>query len=97
LTCESASYNLNGWPLRASVLLSASNPGAPPPALERMTPVVGHPGVYSAPGSEGGQPDTEMLARRVPGAWLVVSQAKLSQRLKLLEHLRVTSNTSVRH
>jgi hypothetical protein len=87
ISCASSSYNLNGWPLLAGVLLSASHPGASPPALEAMRPLTGHPGIFQAPGPEGADPEGAMLARRVKGAWLVTSRAKLRQRLRLLEHL----------
>lgn len=88
-TCVSASYELAGWPLRATVLLSASHPGARPPSLMAMKPLPGHPGVFSVPevGESVGS-ETEQYARRVPGAWLVVSRAKPAQRLALLERLR---------
>lgn len=86
LSCASTSYSLDGWPLLAGMLLSASHPGSPPPPLAAMEPLRGHPGLFKAPGSEG----EDLVARRVPGAWLVVSRAKLKQRLILLEHLRAT-------
>jgi hypothetical protein len=89
ITCASTSYNLAGWPLRATVLLSASHPGARPPSLMAMKPLPGHPGVFSVPGEEEPPgPETEQYARRVPGAWLLVSRAKPAQRLALLERLR---------
>jgi hypothetical protein len=85
LSCASTSYHLEGWSLLAGVLLSASHPGATPQLLPDMRPLLGHPGVFQAPGFEG-----EIDARRIPGAWLVVTRAKLKQRLVLLEHLRAT-------
>jgi hypothetical protein len=86
LSCGSTSYNLDGWPLLAGMLLNASHPGSAPPRLAAMRPLLGHPGIFEAPGSE----EEEMVARRVHGAWLVVARAKLKQRLSLLEHLRAT-------
>jgi hypothetical protein len=84
LSCASTSYNLNGWPLLAGMLLNASHPGSTPPPLYGMKPLQGHPGIFEAP---GGEQEEDMLARRVRGAWVVVSRAKLQQRLVLLEHL----------
>jgi hypothetical protein len=89
VTCASTSYTLAGWPLLASVLISASHAGAPPPPLPAMKPLPGHPGVFEAPGPDGSDEEDEMIARRIPGAWLVVSRAKSAQRLTLLERLRV--------
>ena len=85
LACASASYRLDDWPLLAGVLISASHPGVTPPALPAMQPLAGHLEVFQAPALGG-----EMVARRIPGAWLVVEGGKLEQRLKLLEHLRAT-------
>jgi hypothetical protein len=89
ITCASTSYELAGWPLLATVLISASHPGIRPPLLPEMKPLPGHPGVFSAPGGEEGS-ESALYARRVPGGWLVVSKAKPVQRLALLEHLRAT-------
>jgi hypothetical protein len=91
IACASTSYELAGWPLRATVLLSASHPGARPPSLMAMKPLPGHPGVFSAPVvGESAGPEAERYARRVPGAWLVVSRAKPAQRLALLKDLSVS-------
>jgi len=87
LSCASASYSLAGWPLLATVLVSASHPGAPPPNLPALKPIPGHPGLFEAPGAAG--EEGTLFARRVPGAWLVVSRAKAAQRLALLDRLRV--------
>jgi hypothetical protein len=82
--CVSASYLLNNWPLTADVLLDAAHPGVTPAPLPDMRPLAGHPMIFQAPGVEG-----ETVARRLPGAWLVVAKGKgLPQRLTLLEHLR---------
>jgi hypothetical protein len=86
LSCVSASFSLERWPLIASVLLSAAHPGSAPPSLPAMQPLSGHPGIFQGPGVEG-----ETIARRLPGAWLVVAKGQgLRQRLTLLEHLHVT-------
>jgi hypothetical protein len=90
ITCASTSYELAGWPLLATVLISASHPGARPPSLPAMKPLPGHPGVFSAPGGEEEGPEGELYARRMPGAWLLVSRAKPAQRLALLQRLRAT-------
>ena len=89
ISCASTSYSLDGWPLLAGMLLDASDPGATPPPLPAMKPLPGHPGIFQAPGSETWSP-RRIIATRVHGAWLVVSRAKLQQRLALLEHLRAT-------
>jgi hypothetical protein len=86
ISCASRPFALDGWPVRAGVLLSASHPGALPPRLPAMSPVSGYGGVFEAPGGEG----EVMTARRVPGAWLVVTGGKLQQRLQLLKAVRVT-------
>jgi hypothetical protein len=87
LTCASTSYDVDGWPLLASVLLDAGRPGAEPPELPRAKELKGYPGIFEAPSPEGAEPESELVARRVRGAWLVVSRAKLQQRLKLLKDL----------
>lgn len=55
--------------LTSAVLLSASHPGATPPPLPGMKPLAKHKGIFEAPGSEG-----ELVARPIPGAWLVVEE-----------------------
>jgi hypothetical protein len=90
ITCASTSYELAGWPLLATVLISASHPGASPPPLPAMKPLPGHPDVFTTPGGERPGPEGELYARRVEGGWLVVSKAKSAQRLALLKDLRVT-------
>ena len=86
ISCASTSYNLNGWPILAGMFLNASHPGMTPASLPAMQPLSGHPGFVQAPGTEG-----EMVARRIPGAWLAVVKGQgLAQRLTLLEHLSAT-------
>jgi hypothetical protein len=87
ISCASTSYTAYGWPLLACVLLDASHPGAAPRPLPEMKPLRGHEGVFYAPGPEGAGLERGLVARRIPGGWLVVSRAKLEQRVKLLEHL----------
>lgn len=83
--CLRASYLLDNWPLEADVLLDAGHPGSTPPPLTAMRPLAGHPEIFQGPGVEG-----ETIARRIPGAWLLVAKGKdLGQRLIFLEHLRV--------
>lgn len=89
ITCASTSYEVSGWPVLASVLISASQPGARPPALPAIQPLPGHPGVFSLP--ELAEPGVEpSYARRVAGAWLVVSRAQSAERLTLLRDLSVS-------
>jgi hypothetical protein len=86
ISCASTSYSLDGWPILAGMFLNASHPGMTPASLPAMQPLSGHPGVFQALSSEG-----EMLARRIPGAWLAVVKGQgLTQRLTLLEHLSAT-------
>jgi hypothetical protein len=85
--CASSSYAINGLHLGVAVLLSAAHPGDAPAMLPAALPLPGHQGVFYEPGVEGG----ETLARRVAGAWIVVSKGKdQRERLTLLEHVRVT-------
>lgn len=74
--------------LTAAVLLNESHPGGTPPPLPGMKPLAGHPGIFEAPGSSG-----RKVARRVPGAWLVVEEEDrigLRAPVELLEHLHAT-------
>jgi hypothetical protein len=84
--CVDSSYAINGQHLLATVLLSAASPQSTPASLPAALPLPGHPGVFYEPDVEG----DETLARRIAGAWLVVSKGdNQEQRLALLEHLRV--------
>ncbi len=84
LSCASTSYSLQGWPIVASVLLDARHPGSRPARLPHMRVVAGSGDVFDALGSNG-----PMVARRIPGAWLVVSGGYgEARRQRLLKHLR---------
>lgn len=84
VSCSSATYNDNGWPLEVSVLLDAARPGFVPAPLPLMRPLASHSGVFHGPGAEG-----EMVARRIHGAWLIVGKGRgLSQRLMLLKDVQ---------
>ena len=94
LSCASTEYSLdnNKAVLMAGMLLDATHPGVTPGPLPNMKPLSGHTGVFQAPGEAG-----ELLARRIPGAWLAVETSPVSNkasglqhRLTLLEHLRAT-------
>lgn len=86
ISCASASYLDGGWSSVASVLLDAARPGARPAPLPGATPVPGHPGYWAAAAAEG-----EMVARRIPGAWLVVARGSgQAQRVEELEGLRAS-------
>jgi hypothetical protein len=86
VSCASNTYRFEGWPLVASVLLDATRPGSTPGPLPGMQQLAGHPGVFRALAAEG-----EMLARRVPRAWLIVARGSGDvQRLVVLEHLSAT-------
>jgi hypothetical protein len=54
----------------ATVLLNAAHPGATPAPLPDMKPLHGHSAIFVAPSSGG-----EMVARRIPGAWVVAEEA----------------------
>jgi hypothetical protein len=86
MSCASTLYELAGWRVTAAVLLDAVKPGAVPAMLPNMQPVPRHHGVFQALCSEG-----EMVARRIPGAWLVATGGNgLQQRLMVLEHLKAS-------
>jgi hypothetical protein len=70
LSCIDIDYfYLEEHSLDSAVLLDAEHPGATPPSIPGMKPLAGHPGIFLAPGAEG-----ERVARRIPGAWLVVEE-----------------------
>jgi hypothetical protein len=79
LSCISVRYGGGGFSLIASVLLDARRPGRAPGVLPTARLISGRPGVYSALGDAGA-----MVARRIPGAWLVVSGGdSQEQRIRL--------------
>lgn len=83
LSCLGIAYDFEDNLLVGSVLVDASRPGVTPATIPGMVAVAGRPGVFRAPSAEG-----EMVARRIPGAWLVVTRgAGLEQRLSLLKRL----------
>lgn len=93
LSCVSTSFSFKGSQLTAAVLLDATHPGTTPTSLPAMRPLAAHSGIFEALGGAiGGLADNgRILARRVPGAWLVVSGSESeAQRLALLEHLHAT-------
>lgn len=72
--------------LTSAVLLNASHPGATPPPLPAMKPLAGHPGIFETPGF-----GSEIVARRIPGAWIVVEEEDnigLRVPVELLKDLR---------
>lgn len=76
--------------LTSAVLLNAEHPGAEPPPLPAMKPLAGHTGIFTTPGIQG-----ERVARRIPGAWLVVEESDhigLKIPLALLEALNAEIN-----
>jgi hypothetical protein len=88
LTCAATRYTYRYSPgdestLEAFMVLDARHPGSVPAPLPGMAPVTGHPGVL-----QSRLASTAVIARRVPGAWLLVASGReLSQRLTLLAHL----------
>lgn len=89
LSCASTEYFYEEQSVEAGVLLDALHPGAEPPPLPGLKAVLGHPGVFQAQGESG---EGQMLARRIPKAWLVVEEggSSFEERLALLDHLRAT-------
>jgi hypothetical protein len=89
LSCVSTEYlYLEEQLLDAAVLLDAAHPDAILPPLPAMKPLAGHSGIFEAPGWRG-----EIVARRIPGAWLVVEESDeigLRVPVQLLERLHAT-------
>lgn len=86
MSCSNTLVQLGGWRVTAAVLIDAVKPGDTPAALPEMQSVAGHLGTFEAVCSEG-----RMVARRIPGAWLVATGGSgLQQRLTVLEHLRAS-------
>lgn len=86
--CVRTTYLLRNWPIEADVLLDAEHPGSTPAPLLALRPLHGHAGVFAGPGEEG-----DTVARRIPGAWLLVAKGEgLRQRLAFLGHLHVTKH-----
>lgn len=72
--------------LTSFMVLDATHPGVTPAAMPAMEPVAGHPGVY-----QSRVPSNALVARRVPGAWLLVQEGRdLQQRLSLLANLQAS-------
>jgi len=94
LSCASTEYiHSGGHYISAAILLDALHPGATPPPLPEITPLAGHRGVFEVPGSEVPGLAAWMVARRIPGAWLVVTEETPNGRVvpvELLENLRAT-------
>jgi hypothetical protein len=94
LSCASTEYiHSGGHYISAAILLDALHPGVTPPPLPEMTPLAGHPGVFEVPGSEVSGLAAWMVARRIPGAWLVVTEETPNGRVvpvELLENLQAT-------
>jgi hypothetical protein len=84
--CIHVSYLVDNWPLQADVLLDAARPGTSPGPLPAMRSLPRQPGISVGPGAEG-----NLVARRLPFAWLVVEGGEnLEQRLTLVKRLKVT-------
>lgn len=91
LSCVNTDYfYLEEHSLESAVLLDAAHPGSTPPPLPDMKPLAGYPGIFEAPGCEGTR-----VARRIPGAWLVVEENdEIGVRVpvELLDDLQATIN-----
>jgi len=89
VSCARTVYvHSGGHYVTAAVLLDASHPGAQPPSLPGSKPLAGHRAVFEAQSSDG-----RIVARRVPGAWIVASEETpegLAVPIEMLEHTRVS-------
>lgn len=83
LSCASTRYNDGGQVFTAVIFVDADNPGVTPGVLPATKSLLGHRGIFVAPGQE-----TNIVARRIPHGWLVVGGPDLGEKLNLLEHLR---------
>jgi hypothetical protein len=85
LPCASLTFGGGASSTVATVLLDADDPGTEPAELPAAQVVKGHPGIVSEPANGG-----EILARRITGAWLVVTKAtSIKQGIALLERIHV--------
>jgi hypothetical protein len=85
LPCTATTYSLQHEPLRATVVLDAAHPGAPPAVLPDFKPVRRARGFFAEGGAGG------LTARRSQNAWLIVGQGSgPAQRIRLLRHLTAT-------
>ncbi len=89
VSCADTVYiHSRGHYVSAAVLLDASHPGATPPPLPGMKPLAERPGIFQASSSGG-----PMLARRIPGAWVVATEETpigLAMPIEILDHMQVT-------
>jgi hypothetical protein len=86
--CASNAYLLDGWVIEAHLLLDAAHPGSTPAMLPGMSGLAGHHAVFARNGAA-----SDLIARRIPGAWLVVTKGKdEGQRLRLLEGIRAADH-----
>jgi hypothetical protein len=85
--CIERTYRLNGWPIQADLLVDAEHLGMAPAPLPAMQPLpgTGRGGtILQGPGTGG-----HLVARRVSGAWLVVTKGRdVGQRIAVLKQLR---------
>ncbi len=83
LPCISTTYQLQGMPLKAMIVLDAAHPGTRPAAIPGFRPVPHAPGFFG----EGGS----LTAKRSGNAWLIAAQGSgLVQRMHVLRHLTAT-------
>lgn len=91
-SCADTYYSLGSATLQAAVLLDAEHPGSRPATLPYMRPAAGASGLFQAPGGgmQGGRSGaSDLIAERLPGAWLVVTGGSgPAQQAELLRHLR---------
>jgi hypothetical protein len=84
-SCIDTEYYLNGWPLKAAILLDAADPGRAPAAIPGMRPIPGAGGFLDGPGRTG---EGGLSATRTGPGWLVLAGGSgRAQRLDVLRHL----------
>ena len=88
LSCANTKYEYGTQSLEAAIVLDATHPGVPPAPIPATKPVPGHRGVI-----ESRITGEDIVARRVPGAWLLVEGgASLRERVIVLAHLRAATH-----
>jgi len=89
VTCAETTYSIpspegTAEELSAFVVLDAGDPGATPDAMAALEPMLGVARVFQS----RVPPSGEVVARRIPGAWLLVEGgANTEQRVRLLDRL----------
>lgn len=85
LPCASTTFESAGSSIVTTILLDAGDPGSEPGMLPAARPVSGRTGIVREAGAE-----SEVFARRIPGAWLVASRCNPRLCIALLSGLHVS-------